>query len=48
MSWVKGWWPKGLWIGYSDGPAFDPRDQERKDPLKDIAEKKPVEIKEKK
>jgi hypothetical protein len=36
MGWLKGWWPKGLWIGYSTGKPFDPTDQSRTDPIEDI------------
>lgn len=37
-DWLKKLFP--VRIGYSSGPAFDPRDQERTDPLKDIADSK--------
>ena len=44
----KGLLKRGFRIGYSDGPAYDPSTQEQTDALRDIAEKKPVNIKEKK
>jgi hypothetical protein len=47
-DWLKKWIPKEFKVGYDSGPAFDPTTQERTDPLRDIAEKKPLNIKDKK
>jgi hypothetical protein len=36
-GWIKG---QDIRIGYSDGPAFDPADQERTDAMEDIRKNK--------
>ena len=42
---IKGIFKKGIRIGYSSGPAFDPRDQERTDPMDDFIKQKEREVK---
>ena len=35
---LRGLFKKGIKIGYSSGKAFDPRDQKRTDPIRDMME----------
>ena len=35
---LRGLFKKGIKIGYSSGKAFDPREQERTDPIRDMME----------
>ena len=39
-DWLKGLLENGIRIGYSNGPAFDPAEQDRTDGVRDISEKK--------
>jgi len=40
MRLLRGLFKRGVRIGYSDGPAFNPAEQIRKNGLRDISEKK--------